>query len=86
MDTKEKNKHEKTRLNINIDKKLKQEAKDTLEDLGLDLTTAVTLYLTQVVKKKRIPFEISTTTYYSVDEVAGKDWRTEIQDVEDEWE
>ena len=83
---KEKNKNEKTRLNINVDKRLKQEAKDTLEDLGLDLTTAVTLYLTQVVKKKRIPFEISTTTYYSVDEVAGKDWRTEIQDVEDEWE
>lgn len=86
MEMKEKNKNEKTRLNINVDKKLKQEAKDTLEDLGLDLTTAVTMYLTQVVKKKRIPFEISTTTYYSVDEVAGKDWRTEIQDVEDEWE
>ncbi|MDU5336785.1 type II toxin-antitoxin system RelB/DinJ family antitoxin [Enterococcus sp.] len=86
MEMKEKNKNEKTRLNINVDKRLKQEAKDTLEDLGLDLTTAVTLYLTQVVKKKRIPFEISTTTYYSVDEVAGKDWRTEIQDVEDEWE
>lgn len=86
MEMKEKNKNEKTRLNINVDKRLKQEAKDTLEDLGLDLTTAVTLYLTQVVKKKRIPFEISTTTYYSVDEVAGKDWRAEIQDVEDEWE
>lgn len=86
MDTKEKNKHEKTRLNINIDKKLKQEAKDTLEDLGLDLTTAVTMYLTQVIKKKKIPFEINATTYYSVDEVAGKGWRAEIQDVEDEWE
>ncbi|MEY4691185.1 MAG: RelB antitoxin [Verrucomicrobiota bacterium] len=30
----------------------------TLEEMGLDLPTAIRLYLTKVVKTRRIPFEL----------------------------
>lgn len=86
MEMKQKKNNDKKRLNVNVDQDLKEEAVDILDDLGLDMTTAVTIYLKQIIKKKRIPFDISSTTYYSIDEVAGDHWRDEIKNVEDEWE
>lgn len=76
----------KERININVDKELKKETIEVLNDLGLDMTTAITLFMKQVTKKKKIPFEISTKRYYTVEDVAGKDWKAGLVDVEDEWE
>ena len=44
--------------NINLDTNLKKSAQELFYDLGLDLTTAVTLFLKQSVRQQRIPFEI----------------------------
>ena len=76
----------KTRLNINIDAKLKEETSAMLEKLGLDFTTAITVYFNQIVKKRKIPFEISDSRYYSVEEVAGESWREGLDKIEDDWE
>ncbi|MGG5315419.1 type II toxin-antitoxin system RelB/DinJ family antitoxin [Enterococcus sp. AZ072] len=76
----------KERLNINLDKELKEETGKILNELGLDYTTAITMYFKQIVNKKRIPFEISTKKYYSVEEIFGENWRDQVAELEDEWE
>lgn len=48
----------KVSTNINLDADLKKSAQDLFYDLGLDLTTAVTLFLKQSVREQAIPFEI----------------------------
>jgi DNA-damage-inducible protein J len=49
-----------TTLQTRIDPKLKADAKKALESAGLDLSTAIKLFLTQVVRTQSIPFEIFT--------------------------
>lgn len=75
----------KERLTINLDKQLKEETAKVLEELGLDYTTAVTMYFKQIVNKKN-PFEISTKKYYSVEEIFCESWRDKVAVLEDEWE
>ena len=77
---------QKVRLNINLDSGLKSETAKMLDSLGLDFTTAINVYFKQIVKKRKIPFEISDTCYRSVEEVAGTNWRDNPGEVEDEWE
>lgn len=76
----------KVRLNVNIDSKLKEEASAMLETLGMDFTTAITVYFKQIVNKRKIPFEISDARYYSVEDIAGQNWREGLETLEDEWE
>lgn len=47
-----------TTLQVRLPVKLRDEASMTLEEMGLDLPTAIRLYLTKVVKTRRIPFEL----------------------------
>ena len=77
---------QKVRLNINLDSSLKNETARMLESLGLDFTTAITVYFKQIIKKRKIPFEISDTRYLTIEEVAGTRWRDNLDEVEDEWE
>jgi len=76
----------KARLNVNLDSDLKQETAQALDELGLDFTTAITVYFKQIVGKRRIPFEISAPRYYSIEEVAGHNWRDGLSGIDDEWE
>ena len=48
----------KVSTNINLDAELKKNAQALFADLGMDLTTAVTVFLTQSVREQKIPFEI----------------------------
>ncbi len=48
----------KVSTNINLDSELKKNAQALFADFGMDLTTAVTVFLTQAVREQRIPFEI----------------------------
>lgn len=45
-------------INVNVDSKLKKEATNVLNSLGLNMSTAINMFLTQVVKRDGIPFEI----------------------------
>lgn len=48
----------KVSTNICLDPELKKNAQNLFKNLGMDLTTAVTIFLTQAVRERRIPFEI----------------------------
>lgn len=48
----------KVSTNINLDAELKKNAQMLFADFGMDLTTAVTVFLTQAVREQKIPFEI----------------------------
>lgn len=48
----------KVSTNINLDCDLKRSAQNLFAELGMDLTTAVTIFLKQAVREQKIPFEI----------------------------
>jgi len=48
-----------TNINIRTDSELKAKAQTVLSELGLDMSTAINVFLTQVVYKNAIPFEIT---------------------------
>lgn len=54
-----------TTLNVRINKNTKQQAQKIVEKLGLDLSSAVKLFLNQVINTKSIPFEIRTENGYT---------------------
>lgn len=45
-----------TTVNVRLEKKIKTEASKTLSSLGLDMSTAVKMFLCQVVTEQGIPF------------------------------
>ena len=47
-------------LQVRINEKTKREAQKVLSDIGLDISSGVNIFLTQVVRTKSIPFEIRT--------------------------
>lgn len=49
-------------INIQVDSIVKKEATMVLTDLGLSMSSAINLFLKQVVKKNGIPFEITNVT------------------------
>ena len=48
----------KVSTNISLDPELKEKATKLFSNFGLDLSTAITLFLSQSVREERIPFEI----------------------------
>ncbi|MEA4805518.1 type II toxin-antitoxin system RelB/DinJ family antitoxin [Acetobacterium wieringae] len=52
----------KTSMNIRMDNEIKQQAKKLFAEFGLDMTTAVNLFLRQSIREHRIPFEIRLET------------------------
>ncbi|MDR1665334.1 MAG: type II toxin-antitoxin system RelB/DinJ family antitoxin [Clostridiales bacterium] len=73
-------------LSVILDSKLKEETSAALEKIGLDFTTTITVYFDQIVRGRKIPFEILNSKYYSVEEVVGANWREDVDSIEDEWE
>ena len=45
-------------INIQVDSKTKKEATNILNDLGLNMSTAINLFLRQVIKRDGLPFEV----------------------------
>ena len=48
-----------TNLCVRIDPELKSQAEALFNDLGMNLTTAITVFFRQAVRENRIPFEIT---------------------------
>ena len=48
----------KVSTNISVDPKLKEKSISLFAQFGLDLSTAISLFLQQSVREQRIPFEI----------------------------
>ncbi len=54
-----------TTINIRIDENLKKKASKTFASMGLDVSSAVKLFLHQSILEQRIPFEIRTVNGYT---------------------
>lgn len=54
-----------TTLSIRLDSKLKADSQKVFKHLGLDISSATKLFLTQVVNRKAIPFEIRTVNGFT---------------------
>ena len=55
-------------VNIRVDEELKKQTEILLSEMGLNMTTAVNIFLRQVLRTGGIPFEITTRTddFYNV--------------------
>lgn len=53
-------------IQVRVDEKTKQSAKKVLDGVGLDMSTAIKLYLKQITIQKGIPFSIVTENLFSI--------------------
>lgn len=52
-----------TNINIRVDSKLKKEAEDLFGDLGLTMSSAITIFLRSAVNNNGIPFEVKRPSF-----------------------
>ena len=57
-------------VNFRIDDNIKIKAEKALKEMGLNMSTAITMFLVKVGREKRIPFEINADPFYSAENVA----------------
>jgi addiction module RelB/DinJ family antitoxin len=78
---------ETTNLSIRIDRDLKEEAETVFNALGMNLTTAITVFVRQAVRQKKIPFEIAlypegdSKSITMLDAIAASEriWKNSVQ-------
>lgn len=46
-------------VNFRMDEELKSEFEKVCNELGLNMTTAITIYIKKMTREKRIPFDVS---------------------------
>jgi DNA-damage-inducible protein J len=51
-----------TNINVRVDSSLKQEAEELFNDLGLNMSSAITMFLKSAVSHDGIPFEVKRLT------------------------
>jgi DNA-damage-inducible protein J len=54
-----------TTISIRIDDELKKQMEETCKELGLNMTTAITIFAKKMSREHRIPFEVSIDPFYS---------------------
>jgi len=54
-----------TSVTVRMDAALKKQAEMLFDDMGLNMTTAITLFTKAVVRQNKIPFEITADPFYS---------------------
>ena len=52
-------------VNIRMDEDLKKSMEHTCQTLGLNMTTAFTIFAKKMSRENRIPFEVSIDPFYS---------------------
>lgn len=53
-------------LSVRMDEQLKQEFDAICEELGMSMSTAVTMLAKKMSREKRLPFEVSVDLFFSV--------------------
>lgn len=52
-------------ITIRMDEKLKRQAETLFDDLGMNMTTAFTVFAKAAVRQQKIPFELAADPFYS---------------------
>lgn len=59
-----------TQVNFRIEEDVKANAEKALKEMGLTMSTAITMFLVKVGREKRIPFEITADPFYNSENIA----------------
>ena len=51
-------KKERTTISVRVDKETKEKFREVVENMGLDISTAIKIFMKEVIKEKKIPFEV----------------------------
>jgi len=54
-----------TSINFRMDEDLKKDMEATCQDLGINMTTAFTIFARKMSRERRIPFDVSVDPFYS---------------------
>lgn len=54
-----------TKISIRIDSELKKNMETACSDLGLNITTAFTIFAKKMVREQRVPFDVAIDPFYS---------------------
>ena len=54
-----------TLVNIRMDEELKRNMEQLCQELGMNMTTAITIFAKKMTREKRIPFDVSVDPFYS---------------------
>ena len=57
-------------VNIRMDSDLKKEMDEVCKELGMNITTAFTIFAKKMTREKRIPFDVSIDPFYSESNIA----------------
>jgi DNA-damage-inducible protein J len=52
-------------VTFRLDRALKQQADQVLDDMGINMTTALTVFVKAMVRQARIPFPVEADPFYS---------------------
>jgi len=71
-------------LNIRIDDELKNEGDRLFRDLGLSFSSAISLFVSQAVRERAIPFQVTARKPNNItlasENVLAKDWLSPEED------
>jgi DNA-damage-inducible protein J len=56
------------KIQVRMDRSLKDEAEAVFEEMGLDTTTAVRIFFTKVVKTRSMPFRLKAEPEFTTDQ------------------
>lgn len=59
-----------TTISVRMDDKLKKDFDSVCNELGLSMTTAITMLAKKMTREKRLPFEVSMDPFYSDENMA----------------
>lgn len=59
-----------TTLGVRMDDSLKSDFDKVCNELGLSMTTAITMLAKKMTREKRLPFEVSVDPFYSEENLA----------------
>lgn len=59
-----------TLVNIRMDEELKKNMEQVCQELGMNMTTAITIFAKKMTREKQIPFEVSVDPFYSDSNIA----------------
>jgi DNA-damage-inducible protein J len=65
-----------TTLNVRVDENVKKQANELFSDLGLDMSTAINMFLRQAIMRNGLPFDVAR-------EVPNKETHAALKEVED---
>ncbi|WP_199912548.1 MULTISPECIES: type II toxin-antitoxin system RelB/DinJ family antitoxin [unclassified Actinomyces] len=72
-----------TRIQVRTNSQLKEQATRTLDRMGIDMPTAINMFLSQIVHDQRLPFQPSLTPYADAIREAEAEPAIKVRDVDE---